>query len=81
MDVHTLSYPQDKPMTEFTLKVTKWEKGTKQIKKKQEIKYLTGYFSGVSSGDSVRVYGYERVKHLPYKVYGALYVESIVKKE
>ncbi len=81
IDVHTLSYPQDKPMTEFTLKVTTWEKGTKRIKKKQEIKYLAVYFSGLSSGDSIRVYGYERVKHLPDKEYGALYIEGLVNKE
>ena len=81
IDVHTLSYPQDKPMTEFTLKVTTWEKGTNRIKKKQEIKCLAGYYSGLNSGDSVRVYGYERVKHLPDKEYGALCVEGLVNKE
>lgn len=82
IDVHTLSYPpQDKRMTEFTLLVAVWEKGTKRIKKNQELRHLTGYSSSLSSGDLVRVYGYERVKYLPDKKYGAHYIESFGKKE
>ncbi len=81
-DIHLLSYPKDKPMSVFSLQVTKWEKGNGRIKNKKEVKYLESYFAqSPQAGTLVRVYGIERVKHLPDKEYGVLYIEQLNDKE
>jgi hypothetical protein len=80
-DIHLLSYPRDNPQSEFTLQVTKWEKGNSKIKSKKDLKYLEGYFARTpKAGNLVRVYGYRKVKHLPDKEYGVFYIEQLNEK-
>jgi hypothetical protein len=77
-DIHLLSYPKAKPLSEFALQVTKWEKGNGKIKSKKQVKYLEGYFAQTPQlGTMIRVYGIQRVKHLPEKEYGVLYIEKL----
>ena len=81
-DIHLLSYSQDNPESEFTLQVSKWEKGNSRIKNKKELKHLQCYFAQLPHASNlVRVYGIQKVKHLPEKEYGVLYIEQINEKE
>jgi hypothetical protein len=81
-DFRLLSYPPVNPLTEFTLQVKTWEKGTNRIKKRKEIKFLEGYFShSAQPGCLIRVYGYQKVKHLPEKEYGVFFIEELDEKK